>query len=155
MAQRVDRTSAVVAGMGLLVLGVGLAAPLAAAADKGAEVAEVERQWAQAQVKGDVAALGRIYADDIVYVHSGGDVDTRARLLERVGKGSLRYQKLELVDPKVRVYGEAAVVNGAFDVSVQVDGQPVNHRVLYVHVYSRQGGVWRMVAHQTTKAPGQ
>jgi uncharacterized protein (TIGR02246 family) len=138
------------------VLALSLAAAGASGADgPAAEVAALERQWAQAQVKADVALLGRIYADDIVYVHSSGDVDTRARLLERVGGGSLRYQKLELVDPRVRVYGDAAVVNGAFDVVVQVDGQPVNHRVLYVHVYARQGGTWRMVAHQTTKAPGQ
>jgi hypothetical protein len=24
---------------------------------------------------------------------------------------------------------------------------------VYVHVYARQGGRWRMVAHQTTRAP--
>ena len=55
----------------------------------------------------------------------------------------------------MRVYGEAAVVNGAFDVGVLVDGQPVNTRVVYMHVYARQDGRWRLVAHQTTRAPAR
>jgi uncharacterized protein (TIGR02246 family) len=116
-------------------------------------VLAAERRWTEALVKSDLEALGRLYADDLVYVHSGGNIETKAQFLDRVRKGGLKYQKVELVEPKVRVYGQAAVVNGAFDVTVQVDGQPMNHRVVYVHVYAQQGADWRLVAHQTTRAP--
>ena len=116
-------------------------------------VLDAERRWAQSLVKGDLETLGRLYADDLVYVHSGGNVESKTEFLDRVRKGGLKYQKVELVDPRVRVYGEAAVVNGAFDVSVIVNGQPTTHRVIYVHVYARKDGEWRLVAHQTTRAP--
>jgi uncharacterized protein (TIGR02246 family) len=112
-----------------------------------------ERRWADSLVKADLDALGRLYADDLVYVHSGGNIETKAQFLDRVRKGGLKYQKLELVDPKVRVLGQAAVVNGAFDVTVVVDGAPMNHRVIYTHVYAQRNGEWRLVAHQTTRAP--
>ena len=146
--------SLTVLALGLLCLSTAAAA-LAQPGSAASDVLATDRRWAQSQVKADLAALGEIYADDLVYVHSGGNVDTKAQMLDRIGKGGLKYQKLELVDPKVRVYGDAAVVNGAFDVVVQVDGAPVNHRVLYVHVYARQQGRWRLVAHQTTRVPPQ
>jgi uncharacterized protein (TIGR02246 family) len=116
-------------------------------------VLAAERRWTEALVKSDVAALEALYADDLVYVHSGGNVETKGQFLDRVRKGGLKYQKVELVDPRVRVFGSAAVVNGAFDVSVLVDGQPMNHRVIYTHVYAERNGGWRLVAHQTTRAP--
>ena len=136
-----------------LVLLSGGAIALAQGSPAASAVLATERRWADALVKGDVEALTRLYADDLVYVHSGGNVETKAEFLDRVRKGGLQYQKLELVDPRVRVYGEAAVVNGAFDVRVIVNGQPMNHRVIYVHVYARKDGDWRLVAHQTTRAP--
>jgi uncharacterized protein (TIGR02246 family) len=135
-----------------LFLASGSAAVLAQGSTATSAIMAIERRWAESLVKADLEVLGRIYADDLVYVHSGGNTETKAQFLDRVRKGSLKYQKVELVDPKVRVYGQAALVNGAFDVSVQVDGQPMNHRVVYIHAYARQDGEWRMVAHQTTRA---
>lgn len=119
------------------------------------QILTLEKQWAEALVKSDLDALGRLYADDLVYVHSGGNVETKAQFLDRVRAGGLKYQKLDLVNPRARVYGDGAVVTGTFDVSVLVDGQPVNTKVVYTHVYGRQDGQWRLVAHQTTRLPAQ
>jgi ketosteroid isomerase-like protein len=116
-------------------------------------VLEAERRWAQALVKRDAATLKELYADDLVYVHSGGDRETKAEFIRRIETGGLQYESLELVDPKVRMYGSVAIVNGMFDVRVMSDGSPINTRVVYIHVYARQGDAWRMVAHQTTRAP--
>jgi len=116
-------------------------------------VLAAEQRWTRALVKADLTALRDIYADDLVYVHSGGNAETKDEFIRRVETGGLKYESVTLVDPKVRVYGDAAVVNGAFDVRVMSDGAPVNTRVIYIHVYARQGGAWRMVSHQTTRAP--
>jgi uncharacterized protein (TIGR02246 family) len=127
----------------------------AQAGDARKDVLDAEQRWARALEKSDLAALRDLYGDDLVYVHSGGNAESKDEYLRRVETGSLKYESVTLVDPKVRVFGDAAVVNGQFDVRVMSDGAPVNTRVVYIHVYARQGGKWRMVAHQTTRAPGQ
>jgi ketosteroid isomerase-like protein len=116
-------------------------------------VLHAERRWSEALVKQDVSALKELYADDLVYVHSGGNRETKTEFIRRVETGGLKYDSLELVNPEVRMYGDVAIVNGMFDVRVTSDGSPINTRVVYIHVYARQAGTWRMVAHQTTRAP--
>ena len=123
------------------------------AAPDAQSVLEADRRWAQALVKQDVAALRELYADDLVYVHSGGNRETKSEFIRRVETGGLKYESLELVEPRVRMYGDVAIVNGMFDVRVMSDGAPIDTRVVYIHVYARQGSSWRMVAHQTTRAP--
>ena len=129
--------------------------PAAAQPDDSQAVLNAERRWTEALETGDTAALGEIYADDLVYVHSGGNAESKAEFIGRVKAGGLKYESVTLADPKVRLYGDAAVVNGTFDVRVMVDGAPVDTKVVYIHVYARQGGGWRMVAHQTTRSPAQ
>ena len=137
--------------MPALLLAVLLAAPPDAASD----VLAAERRWTVALVRADLDALGRLYADDLVYVHSGGNVETKAQFLDRVRQGGLKYRKVDLISPRVRVYGDAAVVNGTFDVTVDVDGQAARNSVVYTHVYAHQDGAWRLVAHQTTRTPAE
>ena len=136
-----------------LTLVAGAVLPGLAQQDHTKAVLDVEQRWTRALEKGDTTALSEIYADDLVYVHSGGNAESKAEFIARVKGGGLKYESVTLVDPRVRLYGDAAVVNGTFDVRVMVDGAPVNTKVVYIHVYARQGGAWRMVAHQTTRLP--
>jgi ketosteroid isomerase-like protein len=114
------------------------------------EILQVERHWAAALVNRDLEALRRLYADDLVYVHSNGRVESKTEILGRIESGDLRYHKVDLIAPKARLYGGAAVVNGSFDASVDVTGRRIDARVIYIHVYSREGSGWRLVAHQVT-----
>jgi ketosteroid isomerase-like protein len=141
-----------VAWLTFLVVICTTAVSSAASKDEQA-VLEAERRWAQALVKQDAAALKDVYADDLVYVHSGGNRENKAEFIRRIETGGLKYESLDLVDPRVRLYGNVAIVNGVFDVRVMSDGAPINTRVVYIHVYAREGGTWKMVAHQTTRAP--
>ena len=139
-------------GLALVLIVCATSISSTAASDEEA-VLQAERRWTQALVKRDVDALRQLYADDLVYVHSGGDREDKAEFIRRVETGGLKYESLELVNPKVRMYGNVAIVNGMFDVRVMSDGAPINTRVMYIHVYAKQGEAWRMVAHQTTRAP--
>ena len=107
-------------------------------------VAARVREFRDALRKGDEAALASIYADDYSIANDTGEVQTKAQRLEWVKANTARLSGLDFQDLKVRVYGDAAVVTGR--ATSTTDG--LNSRIIQVWV--RQGGVWRLVAGQTT-----
>ncbi|MGH9363248.1 MAG: nuclear transport factor 2 family protein [Thermoanaerobaculia bacterium] len=120
--------------------------------------AEVEKQVREAHarrfavmVQGDVAALAPLLADDLVYTHASGQVESKTQLLESLGSGRLRFRAIAAPDAAVRVHGDTAVVTGRADVQATAGGQDVAFAARYLAVYVRQGGAWRLAAFLNTR----
>ncbi|MGH9844164.1 MAG: nuclear transport factor 2 family protein [Blastocatellia bacterium] len=122
---------------------------LAASAQNAGEQAilKLEQQWVDALVKADAAALEKIYADDLIYTHSSGTVDTKASYIDSLKTGKAKYESIERDDVKVRFYGDTAIVTCRSVIKVNKNTIPAR----YIHVYVKQKGAWRMAAHQTTR----
>lgn len=76
------------------------------------QVVQLERlgeQWAAAELRGDVASLGEILADDFVGVGPRGFMLSRDEWISRHETGSLKYESFGLDEMQVRLYGDAAV----------------------------------------------
>jgi ketosteroid isomerase-like protein len=117
------------------------------------EVAQAEAAWARAVEKVDAAALRRILADDLVYSHSTGLVETKQDYLKSVQSGNQKYASIEAMNPKVRVYGDTAVVNTKVRMTGSTKGQPFDNQLMMIHVWVKKQGQWQLVAHQTTRLP--
>jgi ketosteroid isomerase-like protein len=73
-------------------------------------VAKLERDWADAIVKGDVATIDRILADDFNYTNWDGTTTTKAQHVEDIKSKAYKAESINLENLKVRVFGDAAVV---------------------------------------------
>ncbi len=122
-----------------------------------ADLLKLEREWLDAYMKRDVAALERIEADDFSITYSTGDSRTKAQELAHLksnsdGEGTF---KLSTEDTKVRVYGDTTVLTGTL-IQQRVDnGKEINLRVRYTNVWVKRNGRWQVVAVQFTKMPDQ
>jgi ketosteroid isomerase-like protein len=125
-----------------LVLGVLIAAEPADA------VREVAEGWYNAAVKQDRAALESLLADDLVYTHAGGQVQTKSEYIAAVMKGPPHYESMTYSDMKIRIYGQTAVLTAFAD--IKLTSQPM-FRVRTLHVYVENGGHWQLVAHESTR----
>jgi hypothetical protein len=115
------------------------------------EVESAENRRFEAMLRSDVEALGRLLADDLIYTHSNGIVDTKARYLESLKSGDLKYISIEREDVKLRVYGNTAVITGRGLFKARSRGQELNSRLRFTDVWVRNRGAWRMVAWQSTR----
>ncbi len=132
--------------LGLLTIcGAALAQPKAAAADEAA-LRALEAKWDAANLKGDVAALGAVWADGFITTDSDGKVKTRAEALADVKSGAIKYQAAKADDLKIFVYGDAAVVNGRWTGKFVEKGKPVETTERFTDTWIRQNGQWRCVA---------
>jgi ketosteroid isomerase-like protein len=130
--------------MGLLV-----AAPMfAAVAD---EVKAAENEWLTGITKNDFRKLDQVLADDLVYLHSTGVMDSKASYVKSLQSGKQKYVSGKINDLKIRVYGQTAVLNGDANFEFVTDGKPGKAHLKYTHVFVKGAKGWQLVSHQSLK----
>lgn len=137
--------------MKLILLSL-LTAGLITAADAGS-LQDAEKAWATAITKRDFVLLDKVLSPDLVYTHSTGVIDTKDSYIGAQKKGDRRYDAVTHLETKVKQYGDAGVVTGKLRMQGKAGAGPFDDIVLLTHVWIKQGGSWRLVAHQTTKLP--
>jgi uncharacterized protein DUF4440 len=106
-----------------------------------------------AQTSADFAALERMIGDDLVYIHSSSNVDTKASFIESQRSGAVRYRSMRPMEIKVRAYGAIAIVSGRLDVDVSVRGQDTTLRLLFHSVWAKRTGGVQFISWQATRLP--
>ena len=136
--------------IGMLAAGGSLAAQ-GAGANAEQEVRKAESDRFAAMVKGDLTALERLLASDLVYTHGDGRVVDKAVFIAELKTGDFKYVSIDPGDLKVRVYGETAIVTGTSGMSVVNKGAPAKIRIVYTNVQVRRSGSWQMVTWHATR----
>lgn len=135
-------------------LTIALAAQAAPASDKEDQVRRIEAERFAAMVDADVGALAPLLGDDLTYVHSTGQVQSKPELLQALSSGTLDYVAIEPRDQRIRLFGKTAVVNGEVAVTATTPGQkkPAALELRYTDVYIFSEDRWQLVAWQSTRA---
>ena len=140
------------------VLGVALlcklngqiASPKASTAEIEKEVLNVEEERDQALQKRDVATLDRIYADELVFVNTRGQLFTKAQRIADIGGGKVEYFAYKQGDYNFNVYGNTVIMTGRTSSVVKFQGRVNKIPRQFTNVYIKTDGQWRLVAHQAT-----
>ncbi len=117
-------------------------------------VTAADKAWAAATVKADAAALGKLLADDLNYIHSTGAIDDKASFIGKLKSGEQKYLKIDHDGSDVRLYGSTAVLTATArveSITKGVKGPPTHLRFIHVWFYSK--GAWQLVAHQSLRIP--
>lgn len=114
------------------------------------EVIAADDERIRATLAGDIEALRRLYAEDLVYVHASGVQDSQGSLLANVKDGPVRYRDLRREQALVRVFGVTAVMNGSFTADVVMNGADRSFPASFTSVWVRRDGRWTMAAWQAT-----
>jgi ketosteroid isomerase-like protein len=115
------------------------------------ELIKLENDWNNASVKRDVAALGKILADDWTAIDADGAVETKAQSLANLKSGEDAYTSAVADEMKVCVYGDAAVVLGRNTVKEQYKGKDISGQYRFIDTWIKKAGRWQCVASAWTK----
>ena len=115
------------------------------------EILLLEDQRIHAMIAGDIDTLDRILADDLTYVHSGGQLESKEEFLGRLKSGDLKYRAMPREDVAVRILGCAAVVTGRATVDVQSKGENLTLALRFTDVYVKRAGRWQLLAWQSSR----
>ena len=112
-----------------------------------------ERAFFSALMSGNIDSLDSILADDFVMVDlMAGAEFTKPMLLAAVGSSQVKFEAIDPIESKVRVYScDTAVVVGRTEMRFRAGESSFSFSSRYTHVFVLQDGSWLLASAQGTQ----
>jgi ketosteroid isomerase-like protein len=115
------------------------------------EVRTAEQQRFEAMMKQDVAALDTLLDEDLSYVHTDGDMQSKAEFIGLIRSRRLVYESIAPSDVHVRVYEGLAIATGQSQMRVRSATGVSSFEIRFTEAYVRREERWLLTAWQATK----
>jgi ketosteroid isomerase-like protein len=115
----------------------------------------MQHDWTDASKRKDMALFERNIADDATGISSRtGAIQTKSQAIESMRSDKSVIESIELLEPTVRVEGNAAVLTGINRVRGRDEqGKPFDRRTRFTGTYIKRDGRWQVWAFQGTAIP--
>ena len=107
----------------------------------------------KANVDADTMVLGQVLDDDLEYVHSNGELNTKKEFITSLVDGKRDYVATTFVIDGVRILGDLAIVRGTAKVTVADNGQSRDLDLGYTDIWVWKDKRWQMTAWRSARMP--
>ena len=120
------------------------------AQDQKEAISRIETKRYEAMTTKDTNYLKFILADDLVYTHSNGLVETKNEFIQSIISGKIVYGKIGIKEQRIRCYDRTAIIHGILHVEGSLNGKEFLIDLRYTNVYIKNTD-WKLVAWQSLK----
>lgn len=110
------------------------------------ELTRLEQVWNDAHLKGDAAALEKLWAEDLFVTVPDMPVMNKEESLAIWKAGKMKFDIYKTSDLRIKVYGNSAVVTGQLVRIRDAKSTQFEDDWRFTKVYVRRGGKWQVVA---------
>ena len=111
---------------------------------------KIQREWAEARVKGDSSYTRRLEAEDCTIVWPDGRIVNKREDLKSM-TGDIVFTEFKIDDLQVRLYGDTGIVLGQGTIKAHEEKQNlVGGKFVWTDTFLKKDGVWKVVASQVT-----
>jgi ketosteroid isomerase-like protein len=119
------------------------------------KIQELEEELTQTEMRLEVDALDRIYADDIMVTAPIGICVDKPAVMAEVRQAAEkavvgRYDKDDL---KIRAYDDTAVSSYCIAAEASFEGMEIKRQLCITNVWMKRNGGWQIVARHTASLP--
>ncbi len=114
------------------------------------QITRLERQFAEAALRGDYASIGDLLAPEFIGVDPGGRELSRSQVLEQQRDPDRQIEVLRHNNIRVRIFDDCAVVFGITVMSGKYQGNAFAGEFPYMRVWVKRQGRWLAVATQSS-----
>ena len=117
------------------------------------QVTDLEKQWEQAMLASDPAAMDHLLADDYLGVTAAGDLLTKSQQLDRMREKQVNISRIDTAEKKIKlVGGRIAIVTALSHLNAVIDGKPIDADFRLTRIYQRlNSGVWKITNFEATR----
>jgi hypothetical protein len=105
----------------------------------------------KAMVAADKAALEAVVSDQLSFGHTSGRVETKAEFVGNILDKKPIFKSITASDTTVSVVGNNAIARHTAAVDLVAGGKEISIKVGVMTVWVRDGGSWKLLAHQSFK----
>ena len=109
------------------------------------EIKTLEAERSKAQVQGDTGKLDELLAPEFMEVNVAGQIRTKRENIDGHKSGQAHWERFDLDELSVRVYGETAVVSGHLTRKGMFAGRDLSGQSRYTRYYVRRQGHWQAI----------
>jgi ketosteroid isomerase-like protein len=110
----------------------------------------IQREWAEARVKGDSSYARSIEANDCTIVWPDGSIGNKQQDLQTM-IGDIVFTEFKIDDLGVRLYGDTGIVVGQGTIRAHKGKQDLlRGKFVWTDTFVKQGGEWKVLASQIT-----
>jgi ketosteroid isomerase-like protein len=122
------------------------------------EALQMQKKFQDACVAGDVSMIDPMMADDAIFIHGNGAMQSKTEFLDAIKKGQLSLSAYRLKEPKVIIINDGAIVTGLEDLTFRPPtGSSNPGRMIHMRgsaVWVHRGESWHLVLDQDTTVAG-
>lgn len=119
------------------------------------EAVKAEDARYAAQMSNDFAAMDRLIANDLVYIHSSALVDNKQTYIESMRTGAVKYRVMRRSDVVVRTFGCVATLTGNGNFDVTVNDKEMTVELRFHAIWAKREGVVQFISWQATRLPAK
>jgi ketosteroid isomerase-like protein len=110
----------------------------------------IQREWAEARVKGDSSYARRVEANDCTIVWPDGSIVDKQQDLQTM-TGDIVFAEFKIDDLRVRLYGDTGIVVGQGTIRANKGKQDLlGGKFVWTDTFVKEGGEWKVVGSQIT-----
>jgi hypothetical protein len=114
-------------------------------------VRAAEQQRFDAMMKQDVAALDTLLDEDLTYVHTGGELQSKSEFIDLIRSKGLVYESIAPSEIHVSMHEGMAIVTGLSQMRVRSATGSSSFQIRFTEAYIRREGRWLLTAWEATK----
>jgi len=107
----------------------------------------------KANVDADPKVLGQVLDDDLEYVHSNGELNSKKEFIESLVSGKRDYVATTFEIQGIRIMGDVAIIRGTAKVTVGENGQSRDLDLGYTDIWVWKDKRWQMTAWRSARMP--
>jgi ketosteroid isomerase-like protein len=130
---------------GVLLIAALLLAAVVNAAELPADLAKAVKDYDEAQIHGDKAALLRLVADDYTLVNSSGRIQNKSELIADYTAPGYKIEPFEIMEPVEKVWSDGAVMGGVVDLRGIEGGKPFAVKLRFADIWAKRNGKWQVI----------
>jgi len=131
-----------------ILLAAPFAAPPATAqgSDAAAKILALENKWNVAYQQRDVASMSSLLADEFIITVEDGNTYSKSGYIAHAGDNRTKVEVSELLDMKVRLHGNTAIVTGQYHEVGTEKGKTYEYHDRLTDTWMFLDGRWQVIA---------